>query len=54
MVGVCVYHDHTGIVKHMSKKQVVQDVPRRPAAHQVAGNAIMLRPEPNCTSAMWS
>ena len=29
-------------------KQGVQDVPRSPA-HQVAGNAIMLRPEPNCT-----
>ena len=29
-------------------KQGVQDVPRSPA-HQVAGNAIMLRPGPNCT-----
>ena len=38
----------------MSKKLGVQDVPRR-TAHQVAapGNAIMLRPEPNCTSPMW-
>ena len=29
-------------------KQGVQDLPRSPA-HQVAGNAIMLRPGPNCT-----
>ena len=36
----------------MSKKLGVQDVPRRRrTAHQVAtaGNAIMLRPKPNCT-----